>query len=263
MLGIESWKPVLAALVLPPFPFLLLTLVGARLLLPRRGLGWLLIFVSVVLLWLSTCTGAARGLEQLLLQPPAALSFDRVRELRAEVAARKPVAIVILGAGVEPFAPEYGVSSLQYPSLERLRYGLWLGRETGAPIAFSGGVGWGQQDAAPEARVAAKIAAEDFNRPIKWPEEASRDTRENASQTLALLKPPGIEHVILVTHGYHRPRALRAFSEAAGSGVRIEPAPMGLARKLETPVLEWLPSSRGFTQMRQVLRELIGKLAGA
>ena len=69
--------------------------------------------------------------------------------------------------------------------------------------------------------------------------------------------------MILVTHGYHMPRALRAFSEAAGSGVRIEPAPMGLARKLETPVLEWLPSSRGFTQMRQVLRELIGKLAGA
>ncbi|MGZ5214705.1 MAG: YdcF family protein, partial [Caldimonas sp.] len=144
MLGIESWKPVLAALLLPPVPFLLLTLVGARLLLPRRGLGWLLIVLSVVLLWVSACAGAARGLALLLLQPPAALSFDRVREIRAEVSARKPVAIVILGAGVEPFAPEYGVSSLQYPSLERLRYGLWLARETGAPIAFSGGVGWAQ-----------------------------------------------------------------------------------------------------------------------
>ena len=27
-LGIESWKPVLAALVLPPMPFLVLILVG-------------------------------------------------------------------------------------------------------------------------------------------------------------------------------------------------------------------------------------------
>src|SRR5207342_821003 len=87
-LGIESWKPILAALVLPPVPLILLTLVGARLLLPRRGLGWLLIFLSVVLLWLSACSGAARGLGQLLLQPPAAMSFDRVRELRAEVAAK-------------------------------------------------------------------------------------------------------------------------------------------------------------------------------
>ncbi|MGZ5132168.1 MAG: YdcF family protein [Caldimonas sp.] len=263
MLGIESWKPVLAALLLPPVPFLLLTLVGARLLLPRRGLGWLLIVLSVVLLWVSACAGAARGLALLLLQPPAALSFDRVREIRAEVSARKPVAIVILGAGVEPFAPEYGVSSLQYPSLERLRYGLWLARETGAPIAFSGGVGWAQQDAAPEARVAAKIAAEEFNRPIKWLDEDSRDTRENAARTMALLKPAGIDHVVLVTHGTHMPRALRAFSEAAGPGLRIEPAPMGLARKLQTPALEWLPSALGFSQMRDVLREWIGKLAGA
>ena len=263
VLGIESWKPVLGALLLPPVPFLLLTLIGARLLLPRRGLGWLVIAVSVVMLWLSTCTGAARAVAQLLLPPPPALSFDRVRELRAEVAARKPVAIVILGAGVEPFAPEYGVSSLQYSSLERLRYGLWLGRETGAPIAFSGGIGWGQSDAAPEARIAAKIAAEEFNRPLKWVEEDSRDTRENASRTVALLKPAGIDHIVLVTHGYHMARALRAFTEAAGADVRIEAAPMGLARRLETPMLEWMPSTSGFNQMRQVLRELIGKLAGA
>jgi uncharacterized SAM-binding protein YcdF (DUF218 family) len=263
MLGIESWKPILAALLLPPVPFLLLTLVGARLLLPRRGLGWLLIVTSVVLLWLSACSGAARGIAQLMLQPPVALSIDRVHELRAEVAARKPVAIVILGGGVEPFAPEYGVSSLQYASLERLRYGLWLGRETGAPIAYSGGIGWAQQDAAPEARIAAKIAAEDFNRPIKWVEEDSRDTRENASRTLALLRPAGIDHIVLVTHGYHMPRAVRAFSEAAGPDIRIEAAPMGLAHKLELPALDWMPSARGFVLMRQVLRELVGKVAGA
>ena len=130
-------------------------------------------------------------------------------------------------------------------------------------MAFSGGVGWGQPDAAPESKVAAKIAAEEFNRPIKWLEEDSRDTRENASRTLALLKPAGINHVVLVTHGYHMPRALRAFTDAAGPGLRIEPAPMGLARRLESPTLEWLPSSRGFSQMRQTLRELIGRLAGA
>jgi uncharacterized SAM-binding protein YcdF (DUF218 family) len=263
MLGIESWKPVLTALLLPPVPLLLLTLVGARLLLPRRGLGWLLIVASVALLWLSACSGAAVGLTRLLLRPPAALSFDRVRELRAEVAAKKPVAIVILGGGAEPFAPEYGVSSLQAPSLERLRYGLWLARETGAPTAYSGGIGWAQPDAAPEARIAAKIAAEDFKQPIKWLEEESRDTRENAARTLALLKPAGIDHIVLVTHGYHMPRALRDFEEAAGPDVKVEAAPMGLAKKLETPTLEWIPSARGFLAMRQVLHEIVGKAAGA
>lgn len=262
-LGIESWKPVLAALVLPPVPLLLLVLVGARLLLPRRGLGWLVIFVSVVLLWLSACTGAVRALGQLLIVTPPALSFDRVRELRAEATAKKPLAIVILGGGSEPFAPEYGVSSLQYASLERLRYGLWLAGQTGAPVAFSGGTGYAQEGTTSEARVAAKIAADEFGRPIRWVETESRDTRENAALTMAMLKPAGINHIVLVTHGYHMPRALRAFSEAAGPGVQIDAAPMGLARNLELPTLEWLPSTAGFRDMRQLLRELVGIAAGA
>lgn len=264
MLGIESWKPFITALLLPPVPFLLLTLVGARLLLPRRGLGWLLILFSVVMLWLSTCTGAARGVSQFLLKPPAAMSFDRVRELRVEAQGTKTLAIVILGGGAEPFAPEYGVSSLQDASLERLRYGVWLASQTGAPMAFSGGVGWAaQSDATPEARVAGRIAAEEFNRPIRWLEEESRDTRENAGRTIALLRPAGIRHVVVVTHGYHMDRALRAFAEAAGPDIRIEGAPMGLAWRTSQPALDWMPSARGFQSMREVLRELGGKLAGA
>ncbi len=112
-------------------------------------------------------------------------------------------------------------------------------------------------------RIAGKIAAEEFGRPIKWLEAESRDTRENAARTMALLKAAGVEHIVLVTHGYHMPRALRAFREAAGPGVEIDAAPMGLARRVETPALDWMPSARGFTTMRQVLREVIGKLAGA
>ena len=262
-LGVESWKPVIAALVLPPVPFLLLTLIGARLLLPRRGLGWLVIVFSVTMLWLSACTGAARTVAQLLLRPPAALSFDRVRELHAEIAAKKSLAIVILGGGAESFAPEYGVSSLQAPSLERLRYGIWLAKQIDAPIAFSGGNGWASGDSAPEARIAAKIAAEEFGRPIKWQEGDSRDTRENAARTTGLLKSAGIDHIVLVTHGYHMARAVRAFGEAAGPGVQVEAAPMGLARQPDLLALEWMPSSRGFRYMREVLRELVGGLAGA
>ena len=46
----------------------------------------------------------------------------------------------------------------------------------------------------------------------------SRDTRENAARTLALLKPAGIDHIVLVTHGYHMPRALRAFTRSGRPG---------------------------------------------
>jgi hypothetical protein len=48
------------------------------------------------------------------------------------------------------YAPEYGVGNLAAPSLERLRYGLWLSRSTGVPVAFSGGVGWAQNQSGPK-----------------------------------------------------------------------------------------------------------------
>ena len=263
LMGIESWKPILTALLLPPVPLLLLTLIGARLILPRRGLGWFVILLSVVLVWLSACTGSARLLMQFALHPPAVLSADRIQALKAEAQAKRPIAIVVLGGGMEALAPEYGVSSLRSASLERLRYGVWLGRETGLPVAFSGGVGWAQLDAKPEAQIATQIAASEYGRPLKWIEDSSRDTRENAARTIALLKPQGIRRIVLVTHGYHMPRALRNFERAAGTEIRIEAAPMGMARRGDRQVLDWIPTTDGFQDMRNVLRELVGLAVGA
>jgi uncharacterized SAM-binding protein YcdF (DUF218 family) len=263
LMGIESWKPIVTALLLPPVPLLLLALIGARLILPRRGLGWVVILLSVALIWLSACTGSGRLLMQFALRPPPVLSADRIQALKADAQAKRPVAIVVLGGGMEALAPEYGVSSLRATSLERLRYGIWLGRETGLPVAFSGGVGWAQLDAKPEAQIAAQIAASEFGRPLKWIEDSSRDTHENAARTIALLKPQGIRQIVLVTHGYHMPRALRNFEQAAGGEIRIEAAPMGMARRGDLPALNWMPTSDGFQDVRSILRELIGRAVGA
>lgn len=264
MLGIETWKPVLTALLLPPVPLLLLLLLGARLLLPRRGLGWLVILFSVTLLWLSSTTGAAQFLSQFVLHPPGALTASRIKELKTET--RQPAAIMVLSGGMEAYAPEYGVSNLTRTSLERLRYGIWLGRETGIPVGFSGGVGWVlPEEGKTEAQVASQIAAQEFGRPLKWLEDKSRDTRENAALSIALLKPLGIKRIVLVTHGWHMPRAMRAFEEAAGKGsdIQIEAAPMGLARAVQARSLTWLPSTHGITEVRHIVRELYGRIAGA
>ena len=260
LLSAESWKPVLTALLLPPVPFLLLMLIGARLILARRGLGWMLVLLGTALIWLGSCAGSARLLAQVALHPPPALSAERLRTLKTPAT---PTAIVVLGGGMEPLAPEYGAASLQHYSLERLRYGIWLSRETGLPLAFSGGVGWAQPGATPEARIAAQIAANEFGRPLKWVEDQSRDTRENAARSVALLRAAGVRRIVLVTHGWHMPRALRAFEAAAGTDIRIEAAPMGLALGTETRVLTWMPTSKGITDLRNVLRELLGRIAGA
>jgi uncharacterized SAM-binding protein YcdF (DUF218 family) len=261
LLGIESWKPILTALLLPPVPLILLMLLGTRLVLPSRGLGWTVVLLAALLMWMSTTLGTSRLLAQQVLRPPPALTAQRLAEIKAEVQAKRPVAIVVLGGGLHALSPEYGVSNLTDQSLERLRYGVWLGRETGAPIGFSGGQGWAQQGVGtPEAQIAQRIAAQEFGRPLKWIEDASRDTHENAQRSMALLRAQGVERVLLVTHDWHMRRALREFKLAAPPGMEIEAAPLGVITQRQTEPLTWLPTAQGFESVRQVLREL---LAGA
>ena len=189
---------------------------------------------------------------------PAPLAFERIKELKAEAPAKRPFAIVVLGGGVEALAPEYGTSNLQPVSLERLRYGLWLARQTGAPVAFSGGIGHAQQASASEAEVAARIAAQEFGRPLRWIEGESRDTRENAMPHRRASAPAGIDHSSSSpTACTCRARCARS-ARPPGPAMQIEAAPVSLAKSSDLAVLTWLPSSAGFMQMRFAVRELIG-----
>lgn len=262
LLDITSWKPYLTALLLPPVPFLLLALVGARVMLTRRNWGWLLIILSVLGLWFGSTMVVGRWLERYALHAPTALRTARIEALRAQNRKAPQAAIVVVGAGMEPLAPEYGMSGLRPQSLERLRYGLWLSRETGIPVAYSGRPAWGQSAGSNEAETAARIAAQDFQRPLRWTPSEAKDTRSSVAQTLPLLRHAGVRHVLLVTHAWHVPRARRIFEEAAqGSGITIEAAPIGLARLVELPVLEWMPSGPGYSLVRQVLRESLANFA--
>ena len=262
-LGLGWWKAVLSALLLPPAPLLLLALAGALLLGARRRSGWLLTGLALAGLWLSACSGFGELLSRALLHPPAALAPARIDALRRDARATHDIAIVVLGAGREILAPEYGLGSLPPEALERLRYGLWLGRETGIPVAFSGGSSFGSTEGASEAQIAARIAASDFARPLRWAEGESRDTRENAARTVALLRPTGVRQIVLVTHAWHMPRALRAFQAAGAGRFGVVAAPMGLAPSVERAELKWLPTVGGFVEVHHVLHEALGLLAGS
>jgi len=63
-----------------------------------------------------------------------------------------------------------------------------------------------------------------------------------------------------VTHGWHMPRAQKAFEQVAAGSVRIQPAPMGMARRIDTPALDWLPTAAGYTSVNRALRELAALL---
>jgi uncharacterized SAM-binding protein YcdF (DUF218 family) len=254
MLGIESWKPVFAALLLPPVPFVLMV--------RRRLIGWTLLFTGALGIWFMCTAVAGTALTNLLLMPPRSLSPSEVGDLKKA----QKTAIVVLGGGRKELSPEYGVSNLKNLGVERLRYGLWLSRETWLPVAFSGGIGYGSLPGPSEAEIAARIAELEFGHPLRWTETRSRDTNENAMLTLPLLKEQGIEHIVLVTHGFHMRRALAAFERASqrtSIPMKVTPAPMGMSGAHRVVAGDWLPSRDGFDMVNIALHEWLGRVIGA
>ena len=252
---------MLGALLMPPLPMLVLVVLGACWLPRRRGLGWALLLAGVVGIWAASTAFVGSRLVASLTRPPPPLTTAQLDALRAA----PNTAIVVLGAGRQASAPEYGGAALKPMSIERLRYGIWLARRTGLPLAFSGGVGHGSRDGPSEAVLAAAVAADEHGLTLRWAEGRSRDTGENARLTLPLLRAAGIERIVVVTHGFHMRRALGAFRRAAGGElVELVAAPMGLRPPASGGTLaDWLPTAEGFTATRLALHEWIGRLAGA
>lgn len=261
-LGLLALKPALAALVLPPVPLLVLVLLGAWVLPRRRRAGWTLVLAGLAGLWLM-CTPAVGGaLLRALTQPPPALAPAQ----RHRLADAPRTAIVVLGAGRRLDALEYGEADLKPMTLERLRYALWLARATRLPVFYTGGVGRASPPGPTEAEIAQRIAERDFGLKLRWTEDRSRDTRENAAYSVPLLHAAGIEHVIVVTHDFHQRRALADFERALrhqGVTMRLTAAPVGVSPRGRGEFADWLPGAEGFELTRLALHEWLGWLAGA
>jgi uncharacterized SAM-binding protein YcdF (DUF218 family) len=266
-LGLDAIKPLLAALLLPPVPLLMMTLLGAWWLHRRPALGWTALLASLALHWAVWTPAGADALAAGLLKPPPTLQPTAL--VRTGAAGGKAV-IVVLGGGRSKSA-DYGQWTLTPISMERLRYGVWLSRSTGLPLAFSGGAGPRSERAddhgQSEGEIAARIAREEFRHPLRWVEDRSRDTRENALRTVDMLRGEGIGRLILVTHDLHLPRALRQFERArdsAGLDFEVVPAPVGITEAGSTWQLgDFFPSPLGIARSRYALREWLGLLAGA
>ena len=248
-------KPILTALLLPPAGPLLLALLGL-LLMGRRWLGGAIVsLLGIGMLWFLSCNAVGVGLAHTLL--------PQVKPLNVRSAEMADVqAIVILGGGVHAQAPEYGQPQPSAPTLERVRYGAFLARQTKKPLAFAGGVGWAAAgtDTAPEADVARKVLHDDYALELRWSDSRSRDTAENATRIAEAMRGDKIRRIALVTHAWHMPRARAAFEKA---GFEVTPAPTGFAAPRERKLLEWLPSVHGLRLSHQVLREWLGRLMGA
>ncbi len=242
-----SWfaTNLISAFLLPPLNLLLAALLGLLLARTYPRLGRTLLLFSLALLWLCSTSYFAGGALRLLEGPP------KVVDTQAQPAD----AIVVLGGGTYFRAPEYGADTVSAATLVRLRYAAKLQRETGKPVLVTGGKPLGNDLS--EAQQMKSVLEQEFNVPVRWIEDASDNTLENARYSHQLLQQTGIKRIYLVTHASHIPRASRAFQAA---GFEVVPAPTGFTTRYRTNLLSFLPHAEGLRDSRIFMHELIGLL---
>jgi uncharacterized SAM-binding protein YcdF (DUF218 family) len=174
------------------------------------------------------------------------------------LSAGQPAAIVILAAGRRPNATEFeglrGNETLDPLSLERVRYGAYLGHKTGLPILVSGGLS-GPADPS-LASLMADTLSSDYGIRAKWLEDRSSNTAENAIFSAGVLKSAGITRVILVTHAWHMKRSEKAF---AANGLSVKPAPTAAYDSSRSDILSEITPGLGTLRMSgYAIHEIIG-----
>ncbi|MBM4257073.1 MAG: YdcF family protein [Deltaproteobacteria bacterium] len=241
-----SWIPrkLLSAAFLIPLNILLI--IGIGLLLLRRSprIGKSLLVFGWGLLWILSTPTVSFLLQQPLQTIPA-LSLDHLPD--------DGQAIVVLGSGSYCRAPEYNdADSVTAGALERLRYAARLHRKTGKPILVTGGR---LSNSTPEATFMKETLEQDFQVPVRWTEEESRNTMENARLSYALLQPQGVTHIYLVTNASHMSRSQMAFERA---GFQVIAAPISFATRCQWTPLELIPNSSALETSADALYEAIG-----
>jgi uncharacterized SAM-binding protein YcdF (DUF218 family) len=248
-----SWftTNLIAAFLLPPLSLLLLLALGIFLSYRRHKLGKLLILASSGLLWIASTPYFAEGALHLLEAQTTPLDVSRPNSLSPTADA-----IVILGGGTYFHAPEYaGRDTVRDATLVRLRYGAKLQRETGKPILVTGGNPRGNSIS--EAQQMRMSLEQDFRVPVRWTEDESGNTFENARNSFRILQQAGIRKIYLVTHAWHMPRSAEIFRRA---GFEVVEAPTAFTTRYRTDLLAFLPRAESIQDSRIFIHEVIGLL---
>lgn len=213
-------KKLLSILLIPPGLPLVVLFLGLAVMARRPRWGRALVWLGGLATWLFS----SYWFVSLLLAPLEDMHPVSMAE------ARNGQAIVILAGGRLRNAPEYGGETVNRLTLERARYGARLARGTGLPVLVTGGA---PMEGTPEAQLLKAVLEQDFGVPVRWTEDQSLDTRENARKTAALLRPLGVSKVVLVSHAAHLKRAQAEFRAAGLEPILAPTAFLGRAGNSE------------------------------
>lgn len=244
-----------AEFLMPPGIWLLVILFAVLILKKRPSWRTAGVLISCLMIWFSSTQAFYFQLFSLangVMHWPAPYEVKHVDAQSA---------IVILGGGRTKGAveyPEYQNQDLSKESFMRLRMGVRVAKVTNLPILVTGGAPdrINQKDLS-EAEVMAKVLEREFQVKAKWLETQSQTTQENAQFSKEILKSSGVKHIYLVTHIWHMPRAQNVFENY---GFDVTPVPIGFQQKNDLTPLDYYPSAQGFTNVRHLWHEILGKI---
>ena len=243
-------KPYLTAIVMPPASLLMLILAGSLLVKSNAKLAKRIILSSAAALWLLSTNVFSVWLHNQVVPEYPTVTAALLKEMSMQ-------AVVVLGAGVVTGLPGED-QQMSRTSLERLLLGAQLTRNSGLPLGFSGGSGWGAENTSvSEAEVAEAVLLNAFGMLLNFKESRSKDTQENAANSWELLSKQGITKIALVTHATHMKRASLEFKRV---GFEVVEAAVGQPIIGNVTILSILPTASNLEISQSVLRELLAKL---
>ncbi len=232
-------KTILHTLLLPPGGLLLLAILGLLLLRRHRRTGTTLVVVAVCALWLLSTPLIAYELTR---------ATDRFPPLDLSKSVQAQAVVILGGGGYRVSAPEYGgAPAADMELLDRLNYGAYVARRTGLPILVTG--------ATREAEAMRATLVRNFGVSVRWVDNHSRDTFENAHNSAQILFAEHITRIVLVTSDTHLWRATQEFKSA---GLEVTPAPVQPWQLPEDVKFAWVPSADALLHSQRALYELIG-----
>jgi uncharacterized SAM-binding protein YcdF (DUF218 family) len=231
--------------LIPPNLFILAALIGTLLAWRSWRFG----------LWLAT---AAIGCLYLLSTPIVAHWLMRATDALAGAIPRvatkaSPGAIIVLGGDIGRGGAPGEPDPIGPVTLERLAKAAQLQQHLGLPILVSGGVPENAFDSL--AAAMSRALENDFRVPVRWREDRSRNTYENALFSAAILRQAGIPAALVVTQPWHMARALWSFAKV---GYPVIPAPTPYVQNFRASAAILLPEIPSLFDSYHAVHEIIG-----
>ena len=228
------------------------------------------IIFSLGMIWITSTTAFSQWFFQVSdhwMQWPTPLQFSELA--KQEDSLKNPQsnmiknnqAIVILGGGIRAGAkeiPEYHNQDVSPEAITRLRTGARLAKVTHLPILVTGGrPDKVKPDDLPEGGLMAMILEKELQTPVKWIEDQSNTTQENAKFSAKILKQNQIDTIYLVTHVTHMPRSKMIFEKEE---LKVIPVPLGYYFKDPLTPLDYFPKGDGLAKTREIWHEILGQV---